>query len=143
MISIGNQIFCICGTCLHMSSLDQVRIPPHKYIQNLQSRSCRSHFRKDCPRNIHQYLQVIQSGDKVSGDEMGSDTDTTFHSVLVLGSALSCLVLLFLQGRNVQSYKSQVYTESLPLLNGRDNERSDRPALYFPCGFLQPVLREK
>lgn len=91
-ISNGNQLFCIWGTCLRMSSLDQAQIPPHRYIRILQSHSCRSHFHKDYPRNIHRYLQVTRGGDKVRGDTVGSDSDTTFNSVLVCGSALSCLV---------------------------------------------------
>lgn len=59
----------------------------------------------------------------------------TFHSLLVLGSAMSCLVLLFLKGGNVRAFRTQVYTGSLPLLNGRDNERSDHPALIVPMWF--------
>lgn len=96
VIRTCNQLFCVQEAYLHKSSLDQAQIPPHRCIQNLQSRSCRFHFRKDCPPNTHPYLQVIRSVVKTwcIGRKMDLESENTFLSIGIFWSLTSCFILI-------------------------------------------------
>lgn len=126
-----------------MSSLGQAQIPPHRYIRILQSHSCRSHFHRDCPRNTHRYLQVAGGGDKVRGETVGSDSDTTSCSVLVRGSALSSLVLHFYTEGMCVPYNHRFRPGVCPCSTAETVRDLNAYSFCFPRGFLQPVLMKK